>query len=159
MQVLERLRRHPLVVAAVAGLVVGAAVGLARPIRAAAPDAAELGAWIDLGPGVVSRYDEGQFARVRDARLLAGTPTAKRAGGSAQWRLAGIIVDPSPLALVYGDEKGKALRLKVGDALPDGGKVMEITARSIRFTRAGCQFERALYSASDLPVAGDCAPG
>ena len=65
MQVLERLRRHPLVVAAVAGLVVGAAVGLARPIRAAAPDAAELGAWIDFGPGVVSRYDEGQFARVR----------------------------------------------------------------------------------------------
>jgi hypothetical protein len=159
MQVLDQLRRHPLVVAGVAGLLVGTALGLARPIHAAAPDAAELGAWADFGPGVVSRYDEARFARVRAARLLAAPPAAKRGGGSDQWRLAGIIVDPSPLALVYGAEKGKALRLKVGDALPDGGKLTEITARSIRFARAGCQFERALYSASDLPVAGDCPPG
>ena len=48
MQVLDQLRRHPLVVAGVAGLLVGTALGLARPIHAAAPDAAEriLDTWL-----------------------------------------------------------------------------------------------------------------
>lgn len=156
MRVPDRLRRNPLLAAALAGALVGVLAGLWRPIRASAPDASDLAAWREYPPSVAARFDEAQFARVRDARMWS----AQRGPGPAavQWRLAGIIVDPVPVALVYGEDKGRALRLQAGDALPDGGEVREVTTRSVRFARGGCEYERALYSATDQPVADDCAP-
>lgn len=156
MRVLETLRRKPLWSGALAGVLVGAVAGLWRPIQASAPDAAELAAWRDYPPAVATRFDEAQFAKVRDAGLWS----AERGAGPAavQWRLAGIIVDPAPAALVYGDDKGRALRVQVGDTLPDGGKVRAFTGRSVRFERGGCEYDRALYSAIDQPVAAGCTP-
>ena len=157
MQALEWMRRHLLATGAIAGLVVGTVVGMARPIKASAPDPAALASWTEYGEGVVRRFDPAGYEKIRSARLWSPSGAAMP-GAAVQWRLAGIIVDPVPTALVYGSDKGKALRLNVGDALPDGGRIEEITARSIRFTRDGCPFERVLYSVGDQAGTAGCGP-
>lgn len=156
MRLPERLRSRPFLAAAAAGAILGTAIGLSVPIQATAPDPAEVSAWPEALQ-VAPRFDEARYARVRDANPWGGAEAA-RGPVMVQWRLAGIIVDPAPTALVYAKDGKRPLRLKVGDALPDGGKLVEITARSIRFTREGCEFERALYSVADQPGTGGCTP-
>lgn len=159
MRLVDYAQRHRIVVGALAGLVVGTALGLAQPIRASAPDPAELADWTPYDRATLARYDETTFARVRDRAIWSGSvsgtgnPGAKAA---AQWRLAGIVDGPAPMALVYAAGDDAPLRVVSGDTLPDGGEVVEVTRRAVRFTRARCEYERALYSPVDLAVE-DCA--
>src|SRR5690606_7502245 len=102
MRLPERLRSRPFLAAAAAGAILGTAIGLSVPIQATAPDPAEVSAWSEALQ-VVPRFDEARYARVRDADPWGGAE-AGRGPVMVQWRLAGIIVDPAPTALV--DAKG-----------------------------------------------------
>lgn len=158
MLVIEFFRRRVLLAAALAGLVVGAAVGLAQPIRASAPDVAELDQWVPYGKMRLARFDEAEFSKVRAARIWGDAPGAA-GSGAVQWRLTGIITHPAPAILVVAQGSKTVQQIKVAGALPDGGKIVGITSRSVRFTRSGCTYERALYSAIDPAEGGDCNPG
>lgn len=156
MRLVEIAQRHRIAAGALAGLVVGTVLGLAQPIRASAPDPAELAAWTPYDRASLQRYDEAMFAKVRDRAIWGGVqagPGGTAVSRNAQWRLAAIVRAPQPVALVYAEGNTTPLRLQAGDALPDGGKVIEVTGRSIRFERAGCEYERALYSAVDTAAA------
>lgn len=159
MRLVDYAQRHRVAAGAVAGLVVGTVLGLAQPIRASAPDADELAAWTPYDAAALARYDEVLFARIRDRPVWSGSASAPGAAGAparVQWRLAAIADGPRPVALVFPEGSASAVRIMAGDALPDAGKVIEVTARSIRFERAGCEFERALYSEVDQTAPG-CA--
>lgn len=159
MRALDWLRARPLAAAALAGLALGIVLGLAMPIRASAPDPAELSAWTDYASADLVRVDEATFAAAREAGLFgrdlnaAGGTTGS---GAASWRLVGIIVDPAPIALVLAEGGTAPVEARAGEALPDGGRILEITPRAVRFERAGCEFERALYSAGDVAVEDGC---
>lgn len=159
MQALDWLRGRPVAAASLAGLVLGIVIGLALPIRASAPDPAELAEWTDYGSADLARVDEATFAAARAGALLgrdlnaAGAPGAP---GAASWRLVGIIVDPAPIALVLSEGGAAPVEARAGEALPDGGRILEITARAVRFERAGCEYERALYSAGDVAIDDGC---
>ena len=159
MQALDWLRTRPLAAASLAGLVLGVAIGLAIPIQASAPDPAELAAWADYGNADLVRVDEATFAAARDAALFGrdlNAAGAKGDPGTATWRLVGIIVDPAPIALVLAEGGTAPVEVRAGEALPDGGRILDITPRAVVFERAGCQFERALYSAGDVAVDDGC---
>src|SRR5690606_5117264 len=99
------------------------------------------------------------FAAARDAGLLGRNMNAAGAAGAAaaaSWKLLGIIVDPDPTALVLAEGGKVPAKVRIGEALPDGARVVGMDARALRFERAGCEFERALYSAGDVAVAGGC---
>lgn len=159
MQALERLRAHPVAGAALGGLVLGVVLGLAMPIQASAPDVAELAEWTDYASADLVRVDEATFSAAREAALFgrqlnaAGSPEAP---GTVAWRLVGIITAPAPIALVLAEGGATPVEVRVGEALPDGGRILEITPRAARFERAGCEFERALYSAGDVAVDDGC---
>jgi hypothetical protein len=159
MQALDWLRARPVAAAALGGLLLGVVLGLAMPIKASAPDPAELAEWIDYGSADLVRVDEATFAAARDAGLLG---RELNAGGSADapgtvaWRLVGIITAPAPIALVLAEGGATPVEVRVGETLPDGGRILEITPRAARFERAGCEFERALYSAGDVAVDDGC---
>lgn len=159
MQVLDRLRAHPVAGAALGGLVLGAVIGLSLPIQASAPDPAELAAWTDYGSADLVRVDEATFSAAREAALFGRQLNAEgsaEAPGTVAWRLVGIITSPAPIALVLAEGGATPVEARVGEALPDGGRILEITPRAARFERAGCEYERALYSAGDVAVDDGC---
>lgn len=159
MQVLDWLRARPLAAAALAGLAVGIVLGLAQPIQATAPDPAELAEWTDYGRVDLVRVDDATFAAAREAALFGrdlNAPGESGEPGRASWRLVGIIADPAAIALVVAEGDPTPVEARVGEALPDGGRILDITSRAVRFERAGCEFERALYSAGDVAVDDGC---
>ena len=159
MRALDWLRARPLAAAVLGGVLVGTVIGLAMPIQASAPDPAELAAWTDYASADLVRVDEATFAAARKAGLFGrdlNAPGAQGGAGEVRWRLVGIIVDPAPIALVLADGGKTPVEARAGEALPDGGRILEITPRAVRFERAGCEFERALYSAGDVAVGDGC---
>ena len=157
MRPIDWARRHPLPAAALLGLGLGTVVGLAMPIRASAPDDAGKAEWTLPSPASLARFDEAQFARVRTAPAWGAAAAGPEAAKAASWRLAGIITRPVPAALVMAAGSKSAVRVRAGDVLPDGGKVLQVTPRAIVFERDGCRQERALYTAVAEP-AGGCSP-
>ena len=158
MVLVEFLRQRLLLAGALAGLLLGALVGLLQPIHASAPDPSTLDRWTGYDKAGVARFDQAAFNKVRAARIWGDTAGA--AGqGRQQWRLTGIITHPTPAILVVAQGRSSVQELKEAGQLPDGGRIVEITSRSVRFTRSGCTYERALYSAIDPAEGADCTPG
>ena len=156
MRAIDWARRHPLPSGALLGLALGTVVGLALPIRASAPEDGGKAEWSLPAPASLSRFDEAQFARVRQAGAWGAAATGPDATKPAAWRLAGIISRPVPVALVMATGSKSAVRVRAGDVLPDGGKVLQVTPRALVFERDGCRQERVLYTAAD--PAGGCPP-
>ena len=157
-RMLELVRRHPWASAALAGVLVGSAVGLAMPPPPAHDWSADTGPWELPQPSVIDRVGTDSLAQVRAARFWgAGTGGAGEAAGrAARWRLAGIITDPRPAAVVAPDG-AKVTTLAVGDVLPDGATIVSIHPGAIDYERAGCRFMRKLYESTEH--AGECPGG
>ena len=140
-----------------AGLVVGAAVGLATPPPPADDWSPDSGAWELPSPAVVERVDPDSFSQVRSARFWGASAGGGAAGSrAATWRLAGIITDPRAVALVAVDG-AKVAAVGVGETLPDGATMVSIQPGEISYERAGCRFMRKLYETAEH--AGECAGG
>lgn len=167
MSPVEFLRTRPLVAALALGALFGSAMGVLRSI--APPPAHETGGELDwaLPPaGVVNRFDETRFSRVRDLRIwgAAGATTDARIGADGKplvpnWRLTGIILEPEPLALVLADGASTVTRIAVGGSLPDDGRVLAVSAAGIEYERDGCRRQRMLYSGDAGARVDACMPG
>lgn len=158
MQWIEWLQRRPLPAAALLGLLLGLVVGLAWPIHAALAPPVDPAAWTLPPPSVAAHFDERAFAKLRATSMWG----ASGGGGSETklpgWRLTGIILRPAPTALVLADGSTTLVRAGFGDALPDGGKVLDINPRGIAFERKGCRYQRVLYAPVDPAEAAGCTP-
>lgn len=152
--------RHPWATAVVAGLVLGGVVGAAWPIRRFAPPAASDQTWTLPDRREIAVADDAAFARVRDASFLGGAVVGREARGqtAVQWRLIAVVLDPAPVAIVQASGAADMTRLRVGDTLPDGARVVGISAGAISFVRDGCPYQRALYVPVDSPDAQGCEP-
>lgn len=155
---IEWLQRRPLLAAALLGLLLGGVVGIAWPIQPATAPPTAATPWALPAPSVAIRFNDTAFAKVRDAKIW-GAP-GQAAGGQTLpgWRLTGIISRPAPAALIIAQGATTMTRAVVGDALPDGGKLLEISPRGIAFERQGCRYRRVLYAPVDPAEAAGCPP-
>lgn len=159
--VLERLRQHPLLVSVLLGALFGALLGLLRPLASAASlrAPAEIG-WSLPPMAVVSRFDDKQFAAVQQRQMFGAAAAAgSGAVGSAQarrWRLTGIILAPTPIALVLADGDSQVARVPIDGVLPDGGMLRAVDAGGIEYRRDDCQWRRVLYAAADAVDESRC---
>lgn len=151
----EFARQKPALAAALCGAVLGGVLGLARPAPEATADAVAEAAWVPYGRLDPARLSEREFNTLRGARIWGGAASSR--AETVSWTLTGIIAAPAPAALVSVPGKKTVQQVGQGGELPDGGKIVEITSRSIRYTKAGCSYERALYSAPDpAGQTGEC---
>lgn len=105
------------------------------------------------------RHDSADLAATLDFPWRGRQGAGRAAGAKADtpaWQLRGIVYDPVPTALV-DDGQGKILRIRTGDALPDGSVVLAIEASRMRFERDGCPLERKLHASPDQPAGAGSA--
>lgn len=155
MQHLDRLLRHRVAAAMIAGAALGLSIGAVVPPAGPGARVTPRRGWSLPGPKAIARVDESEFSRVRGAPIWGAA--GSRAVKAASWRLVGIMNQAGPVALVAVTGRPDVLHLAAGDPLPDGAVVRSIESNALRFVRDGCGFERALYSAADTPIDGSCA--
>ena len=158
MQWIEWLQRRPLITAALVGMLLGGLIGLAWPIQPGTTAAADPGNWALPSKTMALRYNERIFAKVRDATMWGTSGQGPGAEKLPLWRLTGTISRPAPTALIIADGSKTMVRAAVGQALPDGGKVLEISPRGIVFERKGCRYQRLLYAPVDPAEVTGCSP-
>lgn len=155
MRVIDRLQRHRSWLAVFAGAALGAGIGLLWPAEPLADGVADDAALVVPTRQQLARYNEADFAKLRDGRLWTGSGPAQ--SGDARlsgWRLLGVVAGPAQTAFVQVDGGRDVQQVVVGEALPDGSSLLAVTAGGIEFERRGCRFQRALYAAQDVAIAG-----
>lgn len=151
----EFMRRHVVAAAAAVGAIVGLIGGLAWPLPSV-PSHGGGGLQLAIPPrSALDRYSEADFARLRNTTLWAGSAPAQ--GGTANmpsWQLVGVVLRPVPAALVKAENR--QLRVAVGEALPDGTRLLAVRADAVDFMQGQCSYRRPLYGSADqpLPLAG-----
>ena len=158
MRPVEMIHAHPLLVSALAGLLVGAMLGLLWPVIVPPPDTQRVQGWVPPRGLDDLRPSEKEFATARDAPVWGGAAATAPGIKRTVWRLAGIIADPFPAALVLSGTPTDAQRIRVGGALPDGGVIKQIAASGVTYAREGCIYERNLYAPAESAAAGSCDP-
>lgn len=146
-QLVDGARARPLVSAAALGAGLGLAIGLALPPPSAQGWTPGDAAWTLPPPDSLDRVAPGAFETLRTAAPFR-SQGADRRGAAPSWKLAGIMADPMPVALVTG-EQGKIVQIPLNSPLPDGALLTSVEIASIRYTRDGCEFIRKLYDATE----------
>lgn len=155
MRVIDRLQRHRLVLSVLAGVALGGIVGLLWPAEPLSGDVAD-------DPGLVvptrqqmARYSEADFAKLRDGRLWSGSGSGQSGDAKLSgWRLLGVVAGPAQTAFVQVDGGRDVQHVVAGEVLPDGSTLIAVAPGGIEFERRGCRFQRALYAAQDVVIAG-----
>lgn len=159
MRAVDYLRRYPLGSFAVAGGVLGVLIGLLWPTDTALAATAPEEKLVLPTRQQITRFNEAEFAKVRDGRLWAGSGSGQSQNAKMSgWRLLGILVRPAQAAFIQVDKGKKTEQVAVGEQLPDGATLLGVAATSIEFDRRGCRFQRALYAVEDVPVGGSGCP-
>lgn len=155
----EVFQRHPLAASAMAGLLAGAVLGLLWPVNVPPPDVKRVQQWAPLPSLKDLRPSEKEFASARDASVWGGGAGAAPGVKRTVWRLAGIISDPFPAALVFSATPKDAQRVRIGGSLPDGGVITRIAKSGVVYSLDGCSYGRDLYDPAESEVEGSCEPG
>lgn len=142
------LRTRPLAAAALLGAGVGLVVGLALPPPSAHGWTPGDSTWALPPSEELDRVAPGAFEKLRAAAQFRPQSGSDRRGAAPSWKLAGIMADPAPIAMVTG-EQGKILQVPLDSPLPDGAVLTSVEIVSIRYTRDGCEFTRKLYDATE----------
>lgn len=158
MRALDWLQAQPLQAAAVLGLLAGIGLGLAWPVTVPDPEKQRTGVWLAPARLAHARPLESEFSAVRNAPIWGDSAMGASGVKRAAWRLAGIIADPLPAALVLSDGSTDSHRVRVGGSLPDGGVIKQIMASSVSYVREGCTYERLLYGPVDPAENQACDP-
>ena len=152
---LDLLRRHLVLTAALAGLLVGGVIGLFLPIRAASLPKKTSEAWVLPTLGDTKRFRNDEFLALRTARFWKTVAGPGQKGvPKVEWTLTGIITRPRLMAAV--DRPGAVPGAKPGDSmpsslvaigaeLPDGSTLVRVTRDAVWFEKDGCMRERRLY--------------
>ena len=146
--------------AALAGLAIGAAWP-PPPIPKNQDDA---GNWTLPAAGLerMPRSAPDEAGRIR----WFGDQTGSDGQSAQDWRLAGVLMAPGPVALVtvapapaQGRQKpkpGRTLRLEAGSALPDGGRLEAIENDTITVELDGCRSTYQLHRPKPVRTTGTC---
>lgn len=146
MTLADRLRAQPWLVAAGAGALVGIAVGLFLPIRAASPPKADDAGWALPTRDAIKRFDEAKYQAVRRARFW-GEISAPGARGpqAADWILGGIVTRPTVRIAVSAPGKPAVSWVRIGGEMPDGSTFVAATRDTVWYEKDGCRRARKLY--------------
>ena len=169
---LDLLRRHLVVTAAVAGLLLGGVIGLFLPIRAASFPKTSSEAWVLPALGDTKRFRTDAYTALRAARFWKTVAGPGQQGvPKVEWTLTGIITRPRLMAAVdrpgavrgekTGDSTPSAL-VAIGAELPDGSTLVRLTRDAVWFEKDGCLRERRLYrpvTAENNACIGEAEPG
>jgi hypothetical protein len=149
---------------AAAGVVVVAAVaGWFRPVSletgATNPHS---GAWQLPAASALERSSASQFAAIRGVAWV-GEGSGSAGSPSAQWTLLGLVGRFDDRAvLVRAGNDPLIKRLRSGDTLPDGSRLVSVGSDGIVIDREGCRMRRPLYPATvdsqSPPAPGDACP-
>lgn len=150
----EWLQRRPVLVAAVAGAVLGAVIGLFLPIRAADPPRADELRWSLPGPQALQRFRDDQYQAVRAARYWndVAAPGRGRQAPST-WTPVAILTRPEQRLAVTVNGKPGTQWIRIGQPLPDGATLVALDRDRLWFEKDGCRQSRPLY-----PGKPDAAP-
>lgn len=146
-------------VAAVALLLTGVA-GWFRPLPAepGKPRSAK-SAWSLPAEADLERSSAAQFAATAKIQWLGDGAGGNTADGTLPWTLLALVKGPDRAALVRAGSDPLIKRIRVGDTLPDGARLVEVLQDAVLVERNGCQSRRPLYRASqDDPVDACGAP-
>ena len=156
------INRTTMILAAAGVVALAGVAGWWRPIPAPAiATAAQQAAWHLPTAAELERSSIEQFAATSGVAWLGDGV----GGGSAalQWTLRGIVGPDNPAVLVQVGTDPLIKRVRSGDILPDGSKVVAVLRSSVVVERDGCQTRRPLYrlasAAAPDPGAGCSTPG
>ena len=156
----DRSRRRRLLLAALAGILLGVAVGLFLPIRAAQAPDADAAAWSLPRADALKRFSDEDFRRLRSARFWGelARPGDRTQRPQASWKLHAIVTRPEVQVAVSQGGKADQAWVRLGGALPDGSTLVQVSRDGVIFEKDGCRRMRALYRASptdpDVAVSG-----
>ena len=161
----DRSRRRRLLLAALAGILLGVAVGLFLPIRAAQAPDADAAAWSLPRADALKRFSDEDFRRLRSARFWGelARPGDRTQRPQASWKLHAIVTRPEVQVAVSQGGKADQAWVRLGGALPDGSTLVQVSRDGVIFEKDGCRRRRALYRVSttepDAAVSGCVATG
>ena len=158
MAIADLLVRHRFLAAALAGGVIGAAIGLFLPIRAADPPKAEEAAWSLPDAQALKRYRDDQFQTVRRARFWGelATPGRPAENQTSAWSLSAIVTRPIIQVAVSVGGKPAQTWVRLGGELPDGATLVAVNRDQVWFEKDDCKRVRSLYQNKTKPVPDGC---
>jgi hypothetical protein len=146
MALVELLRGRRLGAAALAGAVVGVAIGLFLPIRAADPPKSDEASWSLPDAQATKRFRNDQFQTVRTAGFWGELRTPGARGPQpVAWSLSGIVTRPRLRIAVSAPGKAGVAWVGVGGELPDGATFVAATRDTVWYEKDGCRRARKLY--------------
>lgn len=144
----------------VASAMLGGVAGWLRPLpQETSTAAAHDQAWWLPAPADLERSTAAQFAAISDVPWLGdATPT----GQVAEWTLLGVVGRPDDRAiLIRVGSEPLIKRLRSGDTLPDGSKLIAVGSDGVMIDRGGCRTKRPLYPSAQASAPADaiaCEP-
>lgn len=148
--VVDLLRRHLLWVGAIAGLLIGAMIGLFLPIRAATAPAAGAEDWVFPGKDAAVRMPEASYQRLRGTTIFGASREQSSQNKRVAWRLLAIETRPQLRAAVQSPAGKAPLWIRVGESLPDGTRLVAIDRDRVWSDAPdGCRRVRHLYARPD----------
>ncbi|KAF1686628.1 hypothetical protein B1992_06880 [Pseudoxanthomonas broegbernensis] len=152
-------RRGRTVLLLAAGAATGVALGAAwppPPIPKSREDAAE---WT-LPADALERLPRDAVTRAGQVRWLGEKGADGDGQASQEWRLAGILQTPQPVALVVTPGKQKqSFRLEPGATLPDGSRLAAIEGDTATVERGACTLVYQLHRSQPIRTSGPCSAG
>lgn len=140
-----------------AALLAGLAVGAAWPPPPLSRTTPTTAIWSPPAAASLVRFAAANADRALKDLHWEGDST----GGdpqNAQWRLAGILAEPAPVALVEVVATHQVSRVPIGATLPDGRRLDAIERDRIKVSSGKCVQTYRLYHAEPTSASGDCLP-
>ncbi len=148
MRGLELVRRHSVAAASVAGLLLGAVIGLFLPIRAPAPPRADEAAWSLPNANALKRFSNEQYQSVRSAPFWGALqiPGQASAARLVSWTMSAIATRPHvQVAVGVPGKPQQAAWVRIGGKLPDGSTLLAANRDTVWYEKDGCKRARTLY--------------
>lgn len=135
----------------------GAVAGWFRPLPSlGAGPAAGDGKWNIPEAAALERSSAALAAEMRGLRWV-GDAGASLEGGSSEWTLLGVMPQESEILVQVGKDP-LIRRVKIGDILPDGSRLIAVGRDTASIEREGCQIDQPLYARpSNEKVTPECA--
>lgn len=125
----------------------------AEPVKARNAGAA----WSLPTEADLERSSAAQFAATAKIQWLGDGASGNPAEGASPWTLLALVKGPDRAALVRAGSDPLIKRIRVGDTLPDGARLVEILQDAVLVERDGCQSRRPLYRTSQQEPADACS--
>lgn len=135
----------------------GLIAGIAWPPPPIPRTSAEAGEWALPSDEALSRYSGEAFQQAQSTVRWDAKGTVSPDSAESRWRLAGLLNDPSPVALILtGEKPSKLQRIMPGGTLPDGSRLMKIDNDKITTQQDSCELVYQLYRQAPISASATC---